>query len=159
MSRIILFCLMLFGFSSVPAIAASDAQSMIDAGNRQWSEGKIAEAEASFRQAIASDPDSSVAYARIASLYLIQNRADEAISNYQEAIMRDAENPHLFLALSIVYLHQGHYEMAQAMVEQALRLNPQLKDALKMQEYIQTKQQALTAVEQSAQTGNSAMHP
>jgi tetratricopeptide (TPR) repeat protein len=147
MIRNSLFLLLLCSFTLQPAVAEPNIQSLIEAGNLQWQEGKVSDAEASFRQAIDLAPESAKAYTRLGSLYLTQNRTSEAISIYQQAIMRDAENPQLFMALSIAYLHQAHYAMAQAMVEQALSLNPELKDALKMQEYIETKQQLLSETE------------
>jgi tetratricopeptide (TPR) repeat protein len=147
MTRTILLSLWLCCLPFEAVLAAPDIQSLIETGNLQWQKGKLPEAEASFKQAMDLAPESASAYARLGSLYLTQNRTGEAIAIYQEAIMRDAENPRLFLALSIAYLHQSHYEMAQAMVEQALSLNPQLKDALKMQQYIQAKQQVLRVAE------------
>ncbi len=147
MTRTILLSLWLCCLPLAPVLAAPDLQSLIATGNLQWQKGELAEAEASFRRAMDLAPASASAYARLGSLYLTQNRTGEAITIYQEAIMRDAENPRLFLALSIAYLHQSHYAMAQAMVEQALSLDPQLKDALKMQQYIQTKQQVLSVAE------------
>ena len=155
----ILLSLLLIGLSSGSVLAAPDVQSLIDTGNRQWSEGKTSEAEISFKQAISADPGSANAYSRLASLYLTENRLDEAISNYQEAIMRDAENPRLFLAVSVAYLHQAHYEMAQAMVQQALELDPQLEDALKVQEYIRIKQKTLKEAERTEQSDKPEAHP
>ena len=122
-------------FSTATAWAAT-VDSLIESGNRFWSEGKLEQAESTFREAIELYPEASLPHARLAGLLLSQQRNDEARSEYQQAIMNDPEDPALFLALAIVYLHAKSYSEAQAMVDAALELQPGLENALKLQEYV-----------------------
>jgi len=145
MFKKIVFSLLFFLSSGLSAMAADSVQSLIDEGNRLWSQNQLEAAEAQFKQAIAMDADASLAYARLAGLYLTSNRSAEAIPLYQQAIMHDPENPKLFMGLSIAYLHQAEYGMAREMAQEALRLDPKLKNAEKMREYIDAKEAALAS--------------
>ena len=97
--------------------------------------------------AIEENPESSAARASLAGFLLLQNKTTEAIPAYQEAITLDPENSRLFAGLSIAYLHQSKFNMAKAMADEALRLNPEMKQAEKLNEYIDAK---LEAIEQAA---------
>ena len=123
------------------------AQARLDAGRKFWAEKKLDLAEAEFRMAIEENPESSAARASLAGFLLLQNKTAEAIPAYQEAITLDPENSRLFAGLSIAYLHQSKFNMAKAMADEALRLNPEMKQAEKLNEYIDAK---LEAIEQAA---------
>ena len=123
------------------------AQARLDAGRKLWAEKKLDLAEAEFRKAVEEDPESAPAHATLAGFLLMQNKTKEAIPAYQDAIILDPENPKLFAALSIAYLHQSKFNMAKAMADEALRLNPEMKQAGKLNEYIDAK---LEAMEQAA---------
>jgi tetratricopeptide (TPR) repeat protein len=53
----------------------------------------------------------------------------------------------LFAGLSIAYLHQSKFNMAKAMADEALRLNPEMKQAEKLNEYIDAKLEAMEQAE------------
>jgi len=118
---------------------AAEIDSLVEAGNRLWSEGKLEQAESTFREAIKLDSDAALPHARLAGLLLSQHRNDEARAEYQSAIMNDPEDPGLFLALAIVYLHEKSYSNAQAMVDVALELAPEQENALSLQQYMASK--------------------
>ena len=144
----LLFLLVLFnctacGESDDTLNMQSRVQSQLDKGSKLWSEKKLNLAETEFRDAIKKHPKSAKARARLAGFLLTQNKTADAIPAYQEAITLDPENPKLFAALSIAYLHQSKYGMAKAMADQALQLDPELKQAQKLNEYIEKKQQVL----------------
>ncbi len=124
-------------------IAGENPPSLVDQGNLELSKHHVEKAEALFKQAIASDPKSARAYARLGALYLTTNRSRAAIEPLQQAIMLDPDNPKLFMLMSIAYIHQAHYSMADAMAKEAQRLDPDMKNARKMREYIKAKQAAL----------------
>lgn len=126
---------------------ADAAQARLDAGKKLWSEKKLDLAETEFRKAIEENPESARAHASLAGFLLMQNKTKEAIPAYQDAIVLDPENPKLFAALSIAYLHQSKFNMAKAMADEALRLNPEMKQAEKLNEYIDAK---LEVMEQAA---------
>ncbi len=127
----------------ISALQASPLEDLIVSGNTFWSQGKLTEAEAEFKKALEFNPDSSEAHARMANLYLTQNKTSEAVEEFQNAINDDPENPNLFIGLAITYLHKQYYEMAEAMVKQAIELNPELANAQKLQTYIDAKKERM----------------
>jgi len=124
---------------------------------------KQAELESIYLKAISDDPENKKNYAYLAGLYLTNNKTAKAIDAYQDAITYDAENPKLFAAISIAYLHQSRFDMAKAMADQALLLDPKMKQVEKINDYIVAKQEAIAAASKipanptaSSLTGNMA---
>lgn len=137
-------CLMTAAQASTPPYIDSDnLATLLEQGNIAWSEQKLEQAEQSFRQAIELDPDSSQAHANLAGLLQSMNRSREAVEEYQTAITLDTENPRLFVALAISYLHLRSYSMAQAMADEALRLDPEMANAKKLIEYIEARKEVI----------------
>jgi len=139
------------------------AQARLDAGRKLWAEKKLDLADAEFRKAIEENPESAAARATLAGFLLLQNKTVEAIPAYQEAITLDPENSRLFAGLSIAYLHQSKFNMAKAMADEALRLNPEMKQAEKLNEYIDAKlevmeQAAKVPAEEVGRKPDDAMH-
>ena len=129
----------------VAPAGAADVESLVESGNQYWSEGKLEQAESTFREAIELDPGGALPHARLAGLLLSQHRNEEARAEYQNAIMNDPEDPNLFLALAIVYLHEKSYSNAQAMVDIALELEPDSENASKLQQYVTSRMGMLEA--------------
>ena len=131
-----------------------------------WSDQqtKQAELEKKYLQAISAEPENKKNYAYLAGLYLTNNKTAKAIDAYQDAITHDADNPKLFAGISIAYLHQSKYDMAKAMADYALVLDPELKQVKKINEYITVKQEALKAAQSAPlskngkQMGHSAVN-
>ena len=138
----------LFAITTVQASSPQPAQSdevtqLLQQGNKAWSEQNMEQAEKEFRKAIELNPDSAQSHAVLAGLLQTMNRGTEAIDEYQTAITLDPENPRLYIALSISYLHQQSYGMAQAVANEALRLDPEMANAKKLVEYIEAKEEML----------------
>jgi Tfp pilus assembly protein PilF len=130
--------------ASPPTAAQSDeVTTLLQQGNKAWSEQNMEQAEKDFRKAIELDPDSAQAHAVLAGFLQTMNRGTEAIEEYQTAITLDSENPKLFVALAISYLHQQKYGMAQAVTIEALRLDPEMANAKKLMQYIDAKEDML----------------
>lgn len=125
------------------AIQSDEVTTLLQQGNKAWSEQNMEQAEKDFRKAIELNPDSAQAHAVLAGLLQTLNRGTEAIDEYQTAITLDPENPRLYIALSISYLHQQSYGMAQAVANEALRLDPEMANAKKLVEYIGAKEEML----------------
>lgn len=134
-----LLATLLAGLLVVSTAQAANTTELISSGNSLWSEGKLDEAEAAFKQALQADPESSKANERLASLYLTQNKTGEAIAAYQDAIILDPENAGLFVGIAIAYLHKKYYQMAESMVNHAIELDPELQNAKKLKQYIDAK--------------------
>lgn len=116
---------------------------LIKEGGKAWAAKDMALAESKFREAAALDGGATVGNAQLANFLMSQNRNKEAIEAYQAAIMASPEEPGLFLGIAVAFLHEGHYGSANAMVTQALALNPGSENARKMALYIDKKQQQL----------------
>lgn len=156
MNKIIISILVSFCFTFT--LQASTLEELIVSGNTFWSQGKLAEAEADFKKALEIEPDSSVVHARIANLYLTQNKTSEAIESFQDAISNDPENAQLFIGIAIAYLHKQYYEMADAMVKQAVTLDPDMKNAQKLQTYIDARQEQIRLAGETRTESRPATH-
>lgn len=110
----------------VPVLAAG----ALEAGDAHWAAGRVAEAEASYRQALAERPDAVEPRMRLAGLHLSRQDYATAIPLFQQAISLDGTNDRAFIGLAIAYLHQGKTLMAEAALEEALRIDPSRRAAL-----------------------------
>jgi len=124
-------------------VNASEYNKLIEEGNRLWAENNIEGAQAAFEKAIQLNSKAPAAHARLAGLWLTNNQNKKAIKAYQNAISADPTNPALFVALGIAYLHEGAYSMSQAMVNQALALDPEHLNGKKLQEYVNKKMEII----------------
>lgn len=124
-------------------LQASSNNEHLSASDPSESQVQLNELESELKKAISETPNSSVAHQRLASLYLTQNKAREAISEYQNAITLDSENPKLFIGIAIAYLHMKYYEMAEVMVKQAIEMDPEMDQAKKLKAYIDAKNAAI----------------
>ena len=146
--------------AATQATPQSDEVTMLlQQGNKAWSEQKMEQAEQDFRKAIELSPDSAQAHAILAGLLQTMNRGTEAIDEYQTAITLDPENPRLFVALAISYLHQQRYGMAQAVANEALRLDPEMENAKKLVEYIEAKEDVLKRAASVDVSGQAPLSP
>jgi tetratricopeptide (TPR) repeat protein len=116
---------------------------LVEEGGEAWAAKDMTLAESKFREAAALDGGAAVGNAHLANFLMSQNRNEEAIEAYQAAIMASPEEPGLFLGIAVAFLHEGHYGSANAMVAQALALDPSQKNAQKLAQYIDKKQQQM----------------
>lgn len=137
---------------------AASIEGLLNEGNKFWAEGQLEQAEASFREAIRLDPEAALPHARLAGLLQSQQRNDEARVEYQNAIMNDPENPSLFLGLAIVYLHDQSYGQAQAMINVAMGLAPDLEQVHKLQQYLTAKLNRLETADTPAAMPQDSIH-
>lgn len=119
-----------------------------------WADKKIDEAIVEYKKIIKEKPDNKIAYQRLASIYLLNNKATDAIPAYQNAILHDPQNPKLFASMSIAYLHLGQYSMAKAMANEAVALDPKMENAKKIITYADKKVEML---EQAAKSDQAQM--
>ena len=135
---------------------------LVEEGGKAWAAKDFAQAEKKFREAAVLDGGAAAGNAQLANFLMSQNRNKEAIEAYQAAIMASPEESGLFLGMAVAFLHEGRYQSANAMVAQALALNPDLKNAKKLAEYIEKKQQQLAQQAEQAPVGTEAFpagHP
>lgn len=129
-------------------------QTIFKAADQLWKAKKIDEAIVEYKKIIKENPNNKLAYQRLASIYLLNNKARDAIPAYQNAIIHDPENPKLFASMSIAYLHLSQYSMAKAMANQAVALDPKMENAKKIITYADKKVEML---EQAAKANQAKM--
>ena len=152
MFRMILLAVLLSLAAS--AGAAEDAAGYMQQGAHFFAEKQFDKAEQAFLKATELAPDSAKAWSKLGAFYLTQHKAEDAANAYQQAIINDPENPKYFVAMAISYLHQSEFAMAHAMANQALQLDPSMKNASKLAEYIDARQKVI----EQASKADVALH-
>ncbi|NTW76207.1 MAG: tetratricopeptide repeat protein [Syntrophaceae bacterium] len=69
---------------------------------------------------------------------------EEAIKNYSKALLISPEDENLFYNTARAYLEQSKLNKAEAFLENALKLNPEFKEAKELFEYLQKVDQTRT---------------
>jgi len=87
-------------------------------------QGKVDEAIAEFRKAVALDPKYTAAQLNLAYAYDGQGQIDEAMAQYQTVITLEPGNLFAQNNLGVLYDKQGRYEEAVAAFEQVLQIDP-----------------------------------
>lgn len=104
-------------------------------GDAQWKKGDEAAAEASYKAAIASDPNVADAYAQLANLYNKQKKFDEAAEMSKKANeltgggTAGGGNASVIFNQGIIFWNQSKVAEAKAQFEQAVKIDPALADA------------------------------
>ena len=126
------------------SVSANEESEMLSKeANSLWAQSKQDEAEKVFLSAIDKDPEDASVRRYLGSFYLSQKENGKAVDQFKEGVMIEPENANFFVGLAIAYLHQSSYNAAHAMAGRALTLDPELKQAKKLQEYISVKQEVL----------------
>ena len=99
----------------------------------------LSQSESILLDVIAKNPASLDAHRKLMGVYLQMRDYPNAIKTMQAAITLSPEDPKLFIALAILYDHQGAYEYALAILDQALVLAPENQLALDYKISIQQK--------------------
>ncbi len=99
----------------------------------------LAQSESILRGVIKQNPASLDAHRKLMGVYLQMRDYPRAIQTIQEAITLSPEDPKLFIALAILYEHSGALEYANAILNEALALDPDLQLARDYQASIKQK--------------------
>ncbi len=105
--------------------AFMDDYSFERAGIEAHRGGALAHAEASYRKAVALNPDRAGSHARLAMLLREQNRLDEAVSEYREALRCEPDFAVVHLNLSALLFAMGDVAAATAHCKKAEELAPE----------------------------------
>ena len=84
----------------------------------------LSQSEAILLDVIENNPASLDAHRKLMGVYLQMHDYPKAIRILQAAISLSPDDPKLFIALAILYDHQGAYEYAVPILDQALVLDP-----------------------------------
>jgi len=119
------FAIALWTACSLPAFtAAGENLSLIEQGNRQWAAGDLDQAAASYQTAIGMDPKAVDAYMKLAGLHIARQEYRAGVETFQKAIGADPNNANAFIGLAIGYLHLGSPALAEAALDEAVRIDP-----------------------------------
>lgn len=98
--------------------------SLSERGGRELREGRLQEAEATFRRGIEANPDNAALRLDLARTLVRQERLDEAIAVLRAAIERDPKNVRAYHELGAVYRAKNRNDEAVATFRQAVELAP-----------------------------------
>jgi arylsulfatase A-like enzyme/predicted Zn-dependent protease len=87
-------------------------------------EGKLDEAAAAVKAALAEDPDIVEAHMVLGNVYKKMKRPEDAIAAYRDALARDDEHQNALFSLAIAYKDEGRLEEARIGFERARSLDP-----------------------------------
>ena len=117
----------------------------------------LSQSESILLDVIAKNPESLDAHRKLMGVYLQMRDFRKAIQTMQAAITLSPEDPKLFIALAILYDHQGAYEYAIPILDEALALDPnqQLAKEYKasIQQKIETQNTAMESSDPPHETG------
>ena len=107
-----------------PAQAENAAPGLLQRGEALLNEGKLPEAVAVLREAVAAEPQSAQAFQRLGGAQLMSQDYAGSVESFQRAISLDATNAAAFVGLGMAYLHSGRFGQARAAMVEAKRLDP-----------------------------------
>lgn len=106
---------------SAVAAKPDDAKLQMVSGLMAVMTGKLAEAEAAYKQAIEVDDRTSEAYTRLADLYARTGRTGETIETYEASLSVNPAQPRLHHTLGLLYERTGELARAVKHYEEAIR--------------------------------------
>ncbi|MCO5761608.1 MAG: tetratricopeptide repeat protein, partial [Chromatiaceae bacterium] len=97
---------------------------LLQRGETLLNEGKLTEAVAVLREAVAAEPQSAQAFLRLGGAQLMSQDYSGSIQSFQRAISLDASNADAFVGMGMAYLHSGRLGQARAAMIEAKQLDP-----------------------------------
>ena len=97
---------------------------IIDQANQAEKNGNFDNAYMLYEKAIASNPREVVAYYNRASLYLQQNKQDEAIADFEKITELDTKDASVYNNLGVLYYSKGQLEKAEKNLKMAVTIDP-----------------------------------
>lgn len=103
---------------------------IVSYGTDLYSQGKVAPAEAIFRQLITSFPKEATPHLKLGIILDRQGKTEEAISEYRKAIELNAKHAVARNSLAVALAKQGQLNEAITEWKEALTINPEYADAM-----------------------------
>jgi tetratricopeptide (TPR) repeat protein len=117
------------GETAKAAAGAPGPAALLGAGLEHQRAGRLAEAEACYRQVLAVQPDQADALHLLGVIAHQVGRHDLAVELIGQAIKRDGQNPVYFSNLGVALRDQGKLDEAMTAYRQAIRLRPDYAEA------------------------------
>ncbi|MDP2391342.1 MAG: tetratricopeptide repeat protein, partial [Acidobacteriota bacterium] len=84
--------------------------------------GRLDDATAAFRAALARRPDYALAHNNLGQVLLAQGKTGDALKHLQEAVRLDPANPQALFGLSEAYAMSGSFDLAIETIDRAIKL-------------------------------------
>jgi Flp pilus assembly protein TadD len=104
--------------------AESEAQALLEQGDRQSRAGDLDAAFSSYQRAVEKDPQSADAHMKLGGLQLARRDYTSSIQSFQTVVRLAPDNANAFVGLGMAYLHLGSYSRARAAFQEALKRDP-----------------------------------
>jgi Flp pilus assembly protein TadD len=118
------------------AKVSSEALRLNTLGVAYMNQGKSADAQKHFEQALAADPHFAQAQANLGISLLAQQKLDQARSILEQAIAKLPDDPYAWYNLGLVYKDSGQPEKAIAAFEHVEKVAPSEPDAFYFQGFL-----------------------
>jgi tetratricopeptide (TPR) repeat protein len=105
-------------------IAGDDTEALRLMGVVRAMQGRAAEAERYYRQALACDPHLWQVHHNLGNLLRVQGRFEESVAEQREAIGQKANHAEAHLGLALALSALGDHEAAEKSCREALRIQP-----------------------------------
>jgi Tfp pilus assembly protein PilF len=108
---------------------ASNASAHNNLGNALQAQGKLEQAVASYRRALALEPSYVDALVNLGATYRAQGELDQAVASYQQALALEPDVPVAHSNLGHALAQQGKLDDAAACLRRAIALKPDFAEA------------------------------
>ncbi|MBF0528739.1 MAG: tetratricopeptide repeat protein [Deltaproteobacteria bacterium] len=131
-------------FSRAMAQSPDDAQLLSDIGDAYSAKEYFAESEQYYEGALELDPNLAHVFNKLGMAYRRQGKFDKAMELYQKARLHHPEDEHLLFNIARVLVEQGMPAKAVIVLEEALKMAPEFREAKVLLTKIQS---SLTSIE------------
>ncbi len=94
-------------------LSLQNNKAYIELGRFYQSQGRLSEAEASFKKAIELNPKNDITYIELGWFYLDQGKDSEAEASFKKAIELNPKNDRTYGALKVLYIEMGNSRLAR----------------------------------------------
>lgn len=108
--------------------ASAEAYSYYARGTLLMENGEYQEAEIAFKRALAIDPNATQVHAKLAELYLYQNRPEEAFAQITIALKNQPDEPYLLFLAGAIEMSRANFKSARKYLLKARKLRPGYDD-------------------------------
>jgi tetratricopeptide (TPR) repeat protein len=99
-------------------------ESFVNEADQLYKQGKLSQAIAAYKEAIAVDPYNATNYITLARIQVFAGKYDDAITNTQNALLKNPNNPLAYAVNGWALSFKGDNLAAEAAIKRALDLDP-----------------------------------
>jgi tetratricopeptide (TPR) repeat protein len=116
-------------FRKAAELSPDDPYPLVFLGDRYSAVGRWAKAAEAYREAADRGDKASLARKRLADVYMLQDKLDEARAIIDKVIQDDPDDAAALVVAGRIAAHQGKGEEAERLMQKALELNPTYGEA------------------------------